>query len=92
MILMLLMMPVVTYHINHTGGPGSDSTETFTIEPNSGHIKLAQSLDSVQKNHYRLLVKAQDESDPPKFDTAEVSANYAPRLIIITDDADGPLH
>lgn len=50
-----------------------DGTDTFTIEPNSGHIKLAKPLDSVQRNHYRLLVKAQDESEPPKFDTAEIN-------------------
>lgn len=50
-----------------------DGTETFSIEPNSGHIKLAKPLDSVQRNHYRLMVKAQDESEPPKFDTAEIN-------------------
>jgi len=50
-----------------------EGTDTFTIEPNSGHIKLAKPLDSVQRNHYRLLVKAQDESEPPKYDTAEIN-------------------
>lgn len=50
-----------------------EGTETFTIEPTSGHIKLAKPLDSVQRNHYRLMVKAQDESEPPKYDTAEIN-------------------
>jgi len=50
-----------------------DGSDTFSIEPSSGHIKLARPLDSVQRNHYRLMVKAQDESEPPKFDTAEVN-------------------
>lgn len=50
-----------------------DGSDTFTIEPNTGHIKLARPLDSVQRNHYRLMVRAQDESEPPKFDTAEIN-------------------
>jgi len=41
----------------------------------TGRIKLARPLDSVQRNHYSLLVKAEDKSDPPKFDQAEVRAH-----------------
>jgi len=52
--------------------PDADSVDTFSIEASNGRVKLAKSLDSVQRNHYRLLVKAEDDSDPPKFDTAEV--------------------
>lgn len=47
--------------------------DTFTVDTQSGRVKLAKSLDSVQRNHYKLLVKAEDDSDPPKFDTAEVN-------------------
>ena len=47
--------------------------DTFTVEASNGRVKLAKPLDSVQKNHYRLQVKAEDESEPPKFDTAELN-------------------
>ena len=51
----------------------SDEIETFAIEQNNGRVKLTKSLDSVHRNHYRLVVKAEDDSDPPKSDTTEVS-------------------
>ena len=51
----------------------SQEVDTFTVEAGNGRVKLAKPLDSVQRNHYRLQVKAEDDSDPPKFDTAEVS-------------------
>jgi len=47
--------------------------DTFTVEASNGRVKLAKPLDSAQRNHYRLLVKAEDDSDPPKSDTAEVN-------------------
>lgn len=47
--------------------------DTFTVEAANGRVKLAKPLDSAQRNHYRLLVKAEDDSDPPKSDTAEVN-------------------
>lgn len=59
--------------LNQYSGQQDDGTDTFTIEPTTGHIKLARPLDSVQRNHYRLMVKAQDESEPPKYDTAEIN-------------------
>lgn len=59
--------------VNQYPNQQDDGTDTFTIEPTSGHIKLAKPLDSVQRNHYRLMVKAQDESEPPKYDTAEIN-------------------
>jgi len=45
----------------------------FTIEASKGRVKLAKPLDSAQRNHYRLVVRAEDDSDPPKFDVAEVN-------------------
>lgn len=63
-------------HNHHASAPfnvDADGMDTFTIEPSSGHIKLAKSLDSVHRNHYRLMVRAQDESEPPKYDTAEIN-------------------
>lgn len=42
------------------------------MESNNGRVKLAKPLDSMHRNHYRLLVKAEDDSEPPKFDSAEV--------------------
>lgn len=54
----------------------ADSAEVdaaFTIEASKGRVKLAKPLDSAQRNHYRLVVKAEDDSDPPKFDVAEVN-------------------
>ncbi|KAG9511249.1 Cadherin-89D, partial [Fragariocoptes setiger] len=57
-----------SWHANDSG-----ATDTFTLDATSGAIKLAALLDSVQRNHYRLTVRAQDESDPPKFDTAELN-------------------
>ena len=47
--------------------------DTFTVEAANGRVKLSKPLDSAQRNHYRLLVKAEDESEPPKSDTAEVN-------------------
>jgi len=51
----------------------TDEIDTFSIEKSNGRVKLTKSLDSMHRNHYRLVVKAQDDSDPPKSDTAEVS-------------------
>lgn len=54
--------------------------DTFSVEPTNGRVKLAKALDSVQRNHYRLLVKAEDDSDPPKYDTAEVRTELRAQL------------
>lgn len=35
-------------------------------------MKLVKPLDSNFRNHYRLLVKSEDDSEPPKSDSAEV--------------------
>ncbi|CAG2120267.1 unnamed protein product, partial [Medioppia subpectinata] len=49
----------------------SDEMKTFSIEQSNGRVKLTKALDSVHRNHYRLLVKAEDDSEPPKSDTTE---------------------
>lgn len=46
---------------------------TFFIDQNSGEVKLKKQLDSTQKNHYKLIVRAEDDSEPPKSDTAELN-------------------
>jgi len=51
----------------------SNQVDTFVVDETTGKVKVAQPLDSVHRNHYSLMVKAEDDSDPPKFDTAEVS-------------------
>lgn len=47
--------------------------DTFSVEASNGKVKLARPLDSAHRSHYRLVVKAEDDSEPPKFDTAEVN-------------------
>lgn len=61
--------------INSTIFPFSDSDEidTFSVDKSTGKVKLVKPLDSNYRNHYRLLVKSEDDSDPPKSDTAEVT-------------------
>ncbi len=59
----------------------ADEVDTFSIDPNTGRIKLAKSLDSMHRNHYRLMVKAEDDSEPPKSDSAEVSSESINVLI-----------
>ncbi len=51
----------------------TEEIDTFAVDRTNGRVKLTKSLDSVHRNHYRLVVKAQDDSEPPKSDTAEVS-------------------
>lgn len=36
-------------------------------------MKLVKPLDSNFRNHYRLLVKSEDDTEPPKSDSAEVN-------------------
>ncbi|XP_022692572.1 protocadherin Fat 4-like isoform X3 [Varroa jacobsoni] len=52
-----------------------DEDQTFTVEPNTGEIRLAKPLDSAQHSHYKLVVKADDEAEPgqSRSDTAEVN-------------------
>ena len=50
----------------------SDEIDAFSVDKNSGKIKLVKPLDSNYRNHYRLIVKSEDDSEPPKSDTAEV--------------------
>lgn len=47
--------------------------DTFLVEASNGRVKLSKPLDSVHRNHYKLLVKAEDDSEPPKSDVAEVN-------------------
>lgn len=47
--------------------------DTFSVEASNGKVKLARPLDSAHRSHYRLVVKAEDDSEPPKYDTAEVN-------------------
>lgn len=53
----------------------SDEDQTFTVEPNTGEIRLAKPLDSAQHSHYKLVVKAEDEAEPGQVrsDSAEVN-------------------
>lgn len=53
--------------------PDLQKQATFSIDRSSGEIKLKKQLDSTQKNHYKLIVRAEDESDPPKSDSAELN-------------------
>lgn len=46
---------------------------TFEIDRHTGEVKLKKQLDSTQKNHYKLIVRAEDDSEPPKTDTAELN-------------------
>jgi len=46
---------------------------TFAIDQSTGELKLKKQLDSTQKNHYKLIVRAEDDSEPPKSDTAEIN-------------------
>jgi hypothetical protein len=43
------------------------------VEASNGRVKLSKPLDSASRNHYKLLVKAEDDSEPPKSDVAEVN-------------------
>ncbi|XP_053211715.1 protocadherin Fat 4-like isoform X1 [Panonychus citri] len=67
------------FNLNAGEGPfkysllNGDVVDTFTVDTSTGRVKLAKPLDSVQRNHYSLMVKAEDDSDPPKFDTAEIN-------------------
>ncbi|XP_037269642.2 protocadherin Fat 3 isoform X1 [Rhipicephalus microplus] len=62
-------------------GPGNflytldnpNEVDTFSVEPNTGEIRLAKALDSIHQSHYRLVVSATDDGDPPKSDHAEVN-------------------
>ncbi|KAI2804340.1 hypothetical protein BLOT_003322, partial [Blomia tropicalis] len=47
--------------------------DTFSVDKSTGKVKLVKPLDSNFRNHYRLLVKSEDDSEPPKSDTAEVN-------------------
>ncbi|GIY85689.1 protocadherin-like wing polarity protein stan [Caerostris extrusa] len=49
----------------------SDEIDAFDVDMSTGDIRLVKALDSVQQSHYRLLVEASVDSDPPKSDTAE---------------------
>lgn len=51
----------------------ADELDAFDVDMSTGDIRLVKALDSVQQSHYRLLVEASVDSDPPKSDTAEVS-------------------
>ncbi|RWS30694.1 protocadherin Fat 4-like protein, partial [Leptotrombidium deliense] len=64
---------IYTLEVAENAKPDEGEMETFAVDANTGRVKLAQPLDSVQRNHYRLKVKAEDSSDPPKYDTAEIN-------------------
>lgn len=50
----------------------AEELDAFDVDMSTGDIRLVKALDSVQQSHYRLLVEASVDSDPPKSDTAEV--------------------
>ncbi|OTF72815.1 hypothetical protein BLA29_013907, partial [Euroglyphus maynei] len=66
----------IVYKLDAGDGPfkyyllNSDEIDSFSIDKNSGKIKLVKPLDSNYRNHYRLIVKSEDDSEPPKSDTA----------------------
>lgn len=68
-----MILPIKSNVYSPFSNQDTDQVDTFVIEEKTGRVKLAKPLDSVQRNHYSLLVKAEDNSDPPKSDTAEVS-------------------
>lgn len=49
-----------------------EEIDTFSVDKSTGKVKLVKPLDSNFRNHYRLLVKSEDDSEPPKSDSAEV--------------------
>ncbi|CAL1272163.1 unnamed protein product [Larinioides sclopetarius] len=51
----------------------TEEIDAFDVDSSTGDIRLVKALDSVQQSHYRLLVEASVDSDPPKSDTAEVN-------------------
>ncbi|GFY64501.1 cadherin-89D [Trichonephila inaurata madagascariensis] len=51
----------------------TDEIDAFDVDTSTGDIRLVKALDSVQQSHYRLLVEASVDTDPPKSDTAEVN-------------------
>nr|XP_027203228.1 protocadherin Fat 4-like [Dermatophagoides pteronyssinus] len=70
----------IVYKLDAGDGPfkyyllNSDEIDTFSVDKNSGKIKLVKPLDSNYRNHYRLIVKSEDsDGEPPKSDTAEVN-------------------
>nr|XP_046916120.1 protocadherin Fat 4-like isoform X2 [Dermatophagoides farinae] len=69
----------IVYKLDAGDGPfkyyllNSDEIDAFSVDKNSGKIKLVKPLDSNYRNHYRLIVKSEDDSEPPKSDTAEVN-------------------
>ena len=80
-----LLLPFFIYHYhryfscenNNNNKIDSDEIDTFSVDKNSGKIKLVKPLDSNYRNHYRLIVKSEDsDGEPPKSDTAEVCLDY----------------
>lgn len=51
----------------------SSKQASFAIDKHTGEIILKKQLDSTQKNHYKLIIRAEDETEPPKSDTAELN-------------------
>jgi len=51
----------------------TDEIDTFSVDKSTGKVKLVKPLDSNFRNHYRLLVKSEDDGEPTKSDTAEVN-------------------
>lgn len=78
-----LLLPFFIYHYHryfsceNNNKIDSDEIDTFSVDKNSGKIKLVKPLDSNYRNHYRLIVKSEDsDGEPPKSDTAEVCLDY----------------
>ncbi|XP_013781091.1 cadherin-89D-like, partial [Limulus polyphemus] len=47
--------------------------DTFSIDEETGEVFVSKPLDSIHRSHYRLLVSAKDNSDPPKVDKTELN-------------------
>jgi len=60
-----------------------DEIDTFAIDKSTGKVKLVKPLDSNFRNHYRLLVKSEDDSEPPKSDSAEVRVISHPSTLVL---------
>ncbi|KAM4892597.1 protocadherin-1 [Sylvia borin] len=55
------------------------SKGAFTIDPDSGEIRVKAVLDREQREHYEFLVVAEDKGSPSKQGTASVAINVMDR-------------
>ena len=57
--------------------------DTFMLDPESGQVITAKSLDHEQREHYSFIIVATDEGNPPRSSTSRV-------LITVSDVNDEP--